>query len=484
MDPTMRDSVPSGCRRYRNQIYVPALLAALLVSLAAATAAWGQDANAIYQQELRVQMDQQQPQSRERSIDGGGWLALSTANYNTASDHRWRTLMQYQIRPWALGNYQNVHQVYVRGLLNWDDWRHGSDLGDQDDFDAVVERLWYQFDSAAIHKNATGKLPDSSVRVRVGRDFADIGTDLTLAVPLDMVQVAATIPNWQFMALGGRTTRLSGNLDTSSFVSNEDDRDVWGGQITFLGLQHHKPFVYYLNTSQDRDTERDGSNVPAQRYDYSAQYVGAGSTGAIILPDLRYQTELVGQWGKTYGNDDIRGRDNISAWAYDALLQYLFQVPMHPQVMAEYMFASGDSDRESSATGTAGGNQPGTTDRAFNSLGFRDTGIAFAPQLSNLHIWTAGASFFPFERIDLLSRMEFGTKIFFYQRAADGPISDSSADEFSSRYLGEEWDLFMNWRLTSDLSWTIRYGLFDPASAFEDDHQCRQMIFTGMVFSF
>ena len=50
----------------------------------------------------------------------------------------------------------------------------------------------------------------------------------------------------------------------------------------------------------------------------------------------------------------------------------------HNQTVA----ASGDGDRQL-PTDTVGGNQSGTQDFAFNSLGFANTGLAFAPALSN-----------------------------------------------------------------------------------------------------
>jgi len=45
--------------------------------------------------------------------------------------------------------------------------------------------------------------------------------------------------------------------------------------------------------------------------------------------------------------------------------------------------------------------------------------------------------------------------------------------------------VFCNWRLTSDLAWTIRYGAFFPGSAYDGgDKTCRQFVYTGMVLSF
>ena len=41
----------------------------------------------------------------------------------------------------------------------------------------------------------------------------------------------------------------------------------------------------------------------------------------------------------------------------------------------------------------------------------------------------------------------------------------------------------VNWRITSDLSWTIRYGAFFPGRAF-DDRSCRQFLMTAVILNF
>ena len=92
--------------------------------------------------------------------------------------------------------------------------------------------------------------------------------------------------------------------------------------------------------------------------------------------------------------------------------------------------------------------------------------------MSNLHIYVLGASFFPLESVRMFNELEVGTKAFIYNKSTSGPISDTSADA-TSRWVGWEWDIYADWRITSDLAWTIRYGFFQPGSAFSD-RQCRQ----------
>ena len=134
--------------------------------------------------------------------------------------------------------------------------------------------------------------------------------------------------------------------------------------------------------------------------------MGVGSEGALFLPRLRYQVEVVGEWGKAYSENAVSGRDDICAMAADVMLEYLFDINTSPKVSAEYIYSSGDSDRRLSANSTIGGNQMGTTDEAFNAFGFRDLGIAFAPRLSNLNVYIVGGSFFPLEDHKWFKKME------------------------------------------------------------------------------
>lgn len=440
----------------------------------------------IYEEQLRVRLDEQLPGARELGFDAGGWFSYAYFNYTDGALGRTRTLRQSQLRGWASLNVRGVHQAYVRGLLSWDDWNSGDNpiSGRGDDFDEELERAWYQFDLGKLMRNQTGKAPPVGFKVKVGRQFMTIGTSLVLSVPLDMIRFDVTTSNWDFLAMGGQTVEDTRNIDDSDRVANHQDRCFYGFQISYKGIPQHRPFAYYLSQSDHT------SSSPAhatQEYDYSSRYLGGGSTGSFGLPGLQYQTEFVAQWGKTYGNSAVAGttRDKIRAMAFDVILEYLFDIPMHPKAGVEYLFATGDSDRSTSATATIGGNRVGTRDNAFNAFGFRDTGIAFSPRISNLHMWAVGGSLFTLESIRLFRKMEVGTKVFFYHKAkAGGPISDTTASN-DARNLGWEWDVFCDWRLTSDVAWTIRYGIFQPGSSFDGgDKSSRHFVYTGVVFSF
>ena len=458
---------------------------AIALALAGAFLAWpaaAQEAGVrVYEEELRVKLDEQSLAARDSGVDGGGWFSFAFFNFDDASARRHRTLRQYQIRAWASANLQGVHKGYIRGLFGWDDWNTGDNPPEGDeDTGPEIERVWYQFDLGQLLTNRSGKPSPIRANVRVGRDFAQIGTALVLSMPLDMVRMEVKYGDWEVMALLAKTRSATPNIDDSGPVSDRQQRCFYGGEVAYTGFNHHRPFAYFL-CNQDHTAEKPLD--PFQNYEYSSRYLGVGSTGNIALPGMRYQTELVWESGRTYSNQATVETDRICAWAYDVLLEYLWETDTHPRFMVEYMFGSGDADRAVSATATVGGNRQGTTDHAFNAFGFRDTGIAFAPEISNLHIYAAGASFQPLEHIKLCKKMQVGAKAFFYHKATgSGAISDTTATR-PNQWVGWEMDVYCDWRLTSDLTWTVRYGAFQPGEAFHD-RTCRQFLYTALTLSF
>ena len=461
----------------------------LVLTVAAAGAvAVGQatDGARVYEEQLRTQMDQQPPQLSEVTFDFGGWLNFAWFHFDDAAgdDH---TLRQYELRTWTSLNVRGEHKFFVRGLAAWDDYNSGDnpDTYHDDTNEQTIERAWYEFDLGRMLQNQTGSKPLVAPRVKVGRAFAQIGSALVLSMPLDMVEVSTDVGDWEFKALLGKTIDDTPNIDISQPVATHQERCFWGFEMAYAGFSRHRPYVYFLGNEDHTSPNRADLNQLgiSQDFDYSSRYVGTGSRGTLLSPNLRYLAEVVGEFGRTYSDGVVSGQDAICAMATDLQLEYLFDVKTKPKLMVEHLFATGDSDRVISSTSTIGGNRPGTTDHAFNAFGFRDTGIAFAPQISNLHIYVAGASFFPLEKHKVFDKLELGTKTFFYQKdESGGPISDSSAEN-DAAWVGWEWDAYVNWRITSDLTWTARYGAFRPGEAFEDQ-ECRQFVFTGVTISF
>ncbi|MHC4986605.1 MAG: alginate export family protein [Planctomycetota bacterium] len=462
----------------------------LIAVLVLAAAASGQDivrGRTVYNEQIRIALDRQMPDSRETGFDAGGWMTITFFDYDDAAAHRHRTLTQYALRGWASFNHRGIHRAYIRGLMQFDDWRERDNpiggRGRGDDFDTEIERAWYQFDLGQMMALQSGQRPPVGLRVRVGRDFDTIGTSLALSMVLDAVRVEATTQWVDVKVLVGLTPDDSYNIDPSDRIGHNQERLIFGVQATGK-VGQHRPFVYFLMNDDYTD---DRPRSTTQKFEYDSYYVGVGSTGS-ILPRLSYIAEIVGEWGDTYSNNATSGKDHICAWASDFQLAYRFPGRMRPRAFFEYLYASGDDDRSGSSIATTGGNRIGTDDNAFNAFGFRDTGVAAAPAISNLHMLMVGGSFFPFSDCSWFEQLEFGTKVFFYWKdASRGATSDTTSTN-DATWLGWEIDFYCNWRITSDLAWTARYGIFDPGTAFTTNDgahdNVRHFFYTGILFSF
>lgn len=421
------------------------------------------------------------PLSQKFRLDYGGWFNsyffLFDDGFNSS-----RTLRQNELRVWtSFTADRGIHEGYLRVRATYFDWNHGDSFTpNEDDLDGPnLERGWYQFDVAkALRLNTESNAP-FELKVKVGRDLVYIGTGYALDVPLDHVQLQGEWLDFETTLLYGRMPASTENIDRSRPVSDHSDRQFWVVQTKYKGWDKHEPFAYAA--FQDDDTREDPPNY-LQNYRYDSQYYGFGSTGQII-DNLRYLSEWVIERGESYGNRRFMFTDEIKAWGFDHRLDYYFRHRTKPVVSAEYMFASGDSNRLGSPTNAVGGNRNDTVDRGFNGFGFRDTGISFSPRNSNLHAWRLGGSFRPLPTIEATRELELGTDYYlYYKHRSVAAVSDVLADQ-QSGYLGWEMDYYANWRIWSDLAWTVRFGTFFPGDAFSD-RTTRTFLLTGITWSF
>jgi len=255
-------------------------------------------------------------------------------------------------------------------------------------------------------------------------------------------------------------------------------------------VKGHHPYVYSL-FQQDYNTFDEGVVGPVTtQYEYNSYYLGIGSSGP-IGDRMLYGVEAVYEGGNALSNSvDVttgltpipQTHEQIQAWAADLRLDYLLPDERHTRFTGEVIMASGDDDRLISSTNTFGGNKSKTKDRAFNAFGLLNTGLAFAPAVSNLLAFRVGGSTFPLPASGPMRRMQVGTDLFLFNKLeSDAPIDEPS---FQNKYLGWEPDLFINWQVTSDVTLVFRYGIFFPSdNAFQSD-DTRQYIYGGLTYAF
>ncbi|GMV96078.1 MAG: hypothetical protein AMXMBFR83_04470 [Phycisphaerae bacterium] len=432
------------------------------------------------EEQVRAALNRERPADQRIEYDWGGWYSFYLFLFDDGIESS-RTFRQHDFRLWGSANIdQGAHEIYGRLKLQFEDFNHGDayDRNHDDTIGPNLDRAFYKFDLRQAARAYWNQSLDWDLSVKVGRDFVELGTGYALSMPLDHVLIVAEAAKLKATALMGTTIRSMPDIDRGRPGGGSSERNFWGGQLEYTGLQKHTPFVYGL-INKDQKTEHPW--VPMQNFDYDTWYVGVGSRGE-LLDNLRYSTEWVWEGGESFGDRHFLTTSDVEAWAFDFLLEYLSRRAMKPRIWAEYMFASGDGGRYASPTNAIGGNTS-EDDTGFSAFGYRDTGLSFAPRLSNVHVWRAGAAFRPFENHEYLSNLEIGTDWFLYSKHhRDGAVSDPTANA-RSNYLGWEMDYFLNWRITADLAWTTRFGTFFPGKGF-DDATTRTFFLTGVTYSF
>lgn len=421
------------------------------------------------------------PAAQKFRVDYGGWFNTYFFLFDDGFDSS-RTLRQYETRLWvSFSADQGIHEGYARMRATYNDWNHGDNFtSNHDDLDGPnLERGWYVLDIAkALRKNENFDLP-LELKVKLGRDLVYAGTGFAIDLPLDHVMVQGELFNFEATYITGKTPASTPNIDRSRSVADHSNRVFHIIEGRYKGWDVHEPFVYAA--WQDDRTREDPPDL-LQNYRYDSRYFGWGSVGELI-PNLRYSTEWVIQRGRSYNDQRYMRQSEIKAWGFDHRLDYYFRHKMKPVLSAEWMFASGDRDRLGSPTNAKGGNSGDYVDNSFVGFGFRDTGLALAPRLSNMHVWRLGGSFRPFPDAKIAKELELGTDWYlFYKHHRRAAMSDPLADT-QSGYVGWEMDYYANWRIWNDLAWTVRFGSFFPGKAFSDQ-TTRTFLLTGVTWSF
>ena len=459
------------------------------------------------QQESRVRVDESIPVGQRLFVDYGAYLSTNYLSLDDSGGEN-RVLRQYELVGYSRFVLDAVHELFLRGSYEYRDFHAGDnfDLDDDDDDDETdewqFERAVYRFDLQRYLGAYRRRAIDENVIVEAGRDFVYWANGLVLADTIDGARATIQWGGSDLVLLAGVTWPDAIDFDTSRPDFDDDTRRGFFGALWQTRLGRHRPFVYALAQQDYNDDVFVISSPPipgspgldvTTEFDYDSYYIGGGVNGS-FTDRLAYGVEVVYEGGRGLSNSftTVNGvlqqqpqtHERIEAYAGAARVEYLPFDARRTRFSAEAIAATGDDDRLHTSN-TFGGNAPGTTDRAFNAFGLVNTGVAFAPALSNLLSARVGAATFPAPDVAAFRRLQVGADLFVFAKSdADAPIDEPTTDE---RYLGWEPDVFLNWQITSDVTLAVRYGVFFPGDAIADaggDDDPRHFIFTGLTIAF
>jgi hypothetical protein len=440
------------------------------------------------QRESRVLIDPDVRTGDRVLVDYGALLTPSLFTVQDPHGHS-HVLRQYELVGYGRLNFDDAHELFVRGATRYNDFNDGDSFdGDGDEWEEPrLERFHYRFDLARALAAYDGKVIDDNVVVQVGRQLVYWGSGLTLDEVIDGGVVRLSHGDTTLDLLAGVTYDKIVDFDISRpDFRNKTERGLFGGLLrTQAG--RHAPYAYVLVQRDWNDDDPLVVDAVTTRFDYDSYYLGLGSSGA-VTDQLLYAAEFVYEGGEGLSNSlDADGAqvdqtdEDVSAWALDARLDYVYTDPRRTRLSGELILASGDKDRQASNT-TFGGNRSGSDDHGFNAFGLLNTGLAFSPAVSNLAVVRVGASTFPLPDSARCSQLQVGADVLVFNKLlGDAPIDEPTNGD---RFLGVEADLYVTWQVSSDVTLSVRYGGFIPGGAIEDDKSLRNLFFAGITYAF
>ncbi|MEQ9616453.1 MAG: alginate export family protein [Phycisphaerales bacterium] len=436
---------------------------------------------------FRVKVDTDLSVAERSTIDVGGTMSFAFLYLTDAAENS-RTLLQPELSFYGRAIIDGGHRFFGRARFQYREFSEGDSFdGDGDEFTQPFhERYWYELDTRALTEAQSGYTPETNFNLRVGRQYIDWGAGLVLSDTLFAVRARWEDGPLSVTALAGFTPTDESFVDfdaSRADFNEETERAFFGGRVNYKTEDGKDFYVYGLHQQDNNDDTRPTAAIALDvDFEYNSTYVGVGSRGA-ITNKLLYEAEFVYEFGESQ-SDPLRGPqtdEEIQAWAARAVLTYFNNDRFDTRWQIEGVVASGDDDRFVS-TDTVGGNQSGTDDTGFNAFGFVNTGLAFSPTVSNLALARVGVSGFPFRTTEGFERFQVGADLFFISKLDEDAPGDEPTT--SDAYLGTEVDLFVNYRVTSDLAFSARYGMFFPGDAIARETEVRHFLFFGATLSF
>jgi hypothetical protein len=443
------------------------------------------------QRDTILSINPNEPVNERVYFDYGGYLSLGylSVDDNTNDNH---VLRQWEFFPYMRLNLDGVQEIFLRGIIGYRDFNQGDSFTGRGDepIDGDLDVGYYRFDLARYMSAYRGQKTDYTLTIKGGRDLVYWANGLVLSDRLDGVMIDGGVGRFGLSLVAGVTPVRTVDFDATRPAYDFNTRRGFYGAMASMDVAGHRPYVYGM-IQRDYNTHDESTSGPiTTRFDYNSYYIGVGSNGP-LSDRLLYSVEAVYEGGHSLSNSFTIGgpfispvpqtRDEIQAFAGDLRLDYLLGDRRNTRISSELIIASGDDDRLSTSA-TIGGNKPGTKDRAFNAFGLLNTGLAFAPQVSNLAAIRVGAATIPLPDYGVTRHMQFGTDFFLYEKLEDdAPIDEPSQN---GRYLGWEPDLYLNWQLTSDLTLAVRYGVFFPNDNVLASVESRQFFFVGLTYAF
>lgn len=345
---------------------------------------------------------------------------------------------------WARATYTEHLGMYTRVKNTKRETRRGDHHGgNHTDRDKIRLDVGYlSFNSGAS---------DFLWSLQAGRYFVSHGSGISLLENLDGGRLDFSYGNFSGFVHRGRTPESRNNQNPAAPGSYNSKRYFNGIELGLSTVGGWRPYAGYL---QERDNSEERPRNTNQEFRSDFNMVFAGLRGE-ITPQWKISGEHIWQTGRVPRLSTPSHRNPQSSNAYVISTQYL----QDSVAIYEYDFtyARGDNDRRSVvASGNGSESRIGRSDHNFFYFGYVDTGLVYAPRISNMLIHHGGVT------VNLPELPRWQAKLDLYNFRRDVSHTANS-DPYITRHgseMGREADVSLEFRPFANMSLVGDYGIF------------------------
>ena len=340
----------------------------------------------------------------------------------------------------------------------------GSSVSTNENF-LELRQAWLKY------SNFLGKPPLS---IQVGRQR--LREDKTIWWNRDFDAVRAEYNSTLFKGFAGIGQNLgSYRTNESDYLEDEKDRFRSFAQGEWQYIRDHFFGARFLYEDDHSGIESVGSLVNAfdrDDEDFEGFWAGARLSGqhkpkSSFLGPIDYSVDLIGVAGEedvltTIAGpspvfrqvSDVNNRD-VLGWAFDGSVDIALNTALNPTLTFGYAYGSGDDDMGDGTNHAfrQSGLHGNSSRLGLSSGSVRNYGEVLRPELSNLHILTAGAG------IPLCKASDVNA-FYHYYRLAENATSFRQASiaaplNGTDKSVGQGLDIVFNMNLSDSFGWTI-----------------------------
>ena len=250
----------------------------------------------------------------------------------------------------------------------------------------------------------------------------------------------------------------------SDLLRHDDDDSV----NNYILVAEHEPFkdldiefTAYTIVRNDRSIENE-----------SPIFYGLSSNGKLADKRFTFWTDMA--WAR--GDDDD---EKIEGYGLDIGATLFLEKNIGTYVTLGYAYGSGDGDEDSDFRQT---DLQGNSDKFGGVSSFKYYGELLDPELSNLHIYTAGIGY----RFSRTASIDLVYHHYQQDQALDKlRSSDLDTDpDGENKEIGSELDVVLGFNISSNVETEIVLGYFQPGAAFDDDADSAVLVEAKLSYSF